>query len=32
METNFKEGDVVRIKSLDWYNNNKDENGNVNVT
>lgn len=32
METKFKEGDVVRIKSLDWYNNNKDENGNVNVT
>lgn len=32
METNFKEGDVVRIKSLDWYNNNKDEKGNVTVT
>lgn len=29
METKFKEGDVVRIKSLDWYNNNKDKNGNV---
>ena len=32
METKFKEGDVVRIKSLDWYNNNKDKNGNVVVT
>lgn len=32
METNFKEGDIVRIKSLDWYNNNKDEKGNVTVT
>lgn len=32
METKFKGGDVIRIKSLDWYNNNKDENGNVNVT
>lgn len=32
METKFKEGDVVRIKSLDWYNSNKDKNGNVVVT
>lgn len=32
METKFKEGDVVRIKSLDWYNKNKDEDGNISVT
>lgn len=32
METKFKKGDIVRIKSLDWYNNNKDKNGNVVVT
>lgn len=32
METKFKKGDIVRIKSLDWYDNNKDEKGNVNVT
>ena len=32
METKFKEGDVVRIKSLDWYNKNRDRNGNVVVT
>lgn len=32
METKFKVGDIVRIKSLDWYNNNKDEKGNVTVT
>lgn len=32
METKFKEGDVVLIKSLDWYNKNKDENGDVKVT
>lgn len=32
METNFKEGDVIRIKNLDWYNNNKDKNGSINVT
>ena len=25
----FKEGDKVRIKSLDWYNENKDEYGNI---
>ena len=29
METKFKKGDIVRIKSLDWYNNNKDENMNA---
>lgn len=27
METKFKEGDIIRIKSLDWYNNNKDKKG-----
>lgn len=32
METKFKEGDVVQIKSLDWYNKNKDENGNISIT
>lgn len=32
METKFKEGDVIRIKSLDWYNNSKDKNGSINVT
>lgn len=32
MEMKFKEGDVVRIKSLDWYNKNKDKIGNVVVT
>lgn len=32
METKFKEGDAIRIKSLDWYNNNKDKNGSINVT
>jgi hypothetical protein len=25
----YKAGDKVRIKSLDWYNENKDENGRV---
>ena len=25
----YKVGDKVRIKSIDWYNENKDENGNV---
>lgn len=25
----FKVGDRVRIKSLDWYNKNKDKNGNI---
>lgn len=29
METKLKEGDVVRIKSLDWYVKNRDKNGNV---
>lgn len=32
METKFKKGDIVRIKSLDWYNKNKDENGDVKIT
>lgn len=32
METKFKKGDIVRIKSLDWYNKHKDEKGNVRVT
>lgn len=32
METKLKKGDIVRIKSLDWYNNIKDEKGNVTVT
>jgi hypothetical protein len=32
METKLKKGDIVRIKSLDWYDNNKDEKGNVTVT
>lgn len=27
METKFKEGDVVRIKSIEWYNINKDKVG-----
>lgn len=26
---NLKVGDRVRVKSLKWYNLNKDENGNV---
>lgn len=32
METKFKEGDVVQIKSSVWYNSNKDKNGNICVT
>ena len=32
METKFKEGDVVRIKSIEWYNINKDKSGSINVT
>lgn len=27
----LKIGDTVRIKSIDWYNQNKDENGYVNL-
>lgn len=30
-ETKFKVGDIVKVKSLDWYNSNKTENGSVNV-
>lgn len=32
METKFKEGDVIRIKSIEWYNINKDKSGSINVT
>lgn len=28
----IKSGDKVKIKSLDWYNNKKDVNGNINYT
>ena len=29
MESKYKAGDKVRIKSLDWYNSNKNENGEI---
>lgn len=28
-ETKFKVGDIVKVKSLDWYNSNKTEDGYV---
>ena len=28
-ETKFKVGDIVKFKSLDWYNSNKTEDGSV---
>ena len=29
MESKYKLGDRVRVKSLDWYNSNKNENGEI---
>ena len=30
-ELKYNVGDLVRIKSLDWYNENKDEDGNIDI-